>query len=276
MKKLILITSILLFIFSSINAQDIISAKDLSVKMKNKNCVVISAVKSNHYSSKDHIKGSINVPYKSLHKAGAVAGVLKSPAELAAIFGKKGVSNTSSIVVYDNGKGKYAGRLYWVLKYLGCADVKILNGGMISWKVSRKPITKVPSNKPKKTFTPKVNSSIFAKINDVKSGKYLIVDVRSSDEFKGIKEGSKGHIPKAINFNYSKVLTNGSLKSKSSLLSSFKAAGITPDKKIILYCETSVRAGIVFHALKSVCKYPNVKVYDGALNEWVVSNKVAK
>jgi len=275
MKKLILITSILLFVFSNINAQDLISVKDLAIKMKDKNCVVISAEKAKNYNNKDHIKGSINIPYKSLHKTGAVEGMLKSPSELAAIFGKKGVSNTNYIVVYDNGKAKYAGRLYWVLKYLGCKDVKILQGQLSSWKAARKPITKIPTNKAKKTFTAKVNSSVYAKLSDVKSGNYLIIDVRSADEFNGIKEGSLGHIPKAINFSYTKVLNGSKLKSKAELISAFKAAGISPSKKIILYCKTSVRAGIVFHALKT-CGFPWVKVYDGALNEWIVSNKAVK
>jgi len=276
MKKLILITSIIAFVFSSINAQDLISVKELGTKMKDKNCVVISAEKASKYTSKDHIKGSINVPYNLLEKTGAVEGLLKSPATLAALLGKKGVSNTNSIVVYDNGKAKYAGRLYWVLKYLGCKDVKILQGQLSSWKAARKPITKIPTNKSKKTFTASVNSSISANINQVKSGNFLVVDVRTADEFNGVKEGSLGHIPNAKYFNYAKVLNGSKIKSKGELLAAFKAAGITSDKKIILYCKTSVRAGIVFHALKTVCGYPSVKVYDGALNEWVTKYKAIK
>ncbi len=37
---------------------------------------------------------------------------------------------------------------------------------------------------------------------------------------------------------------------------------------MILYCETSARAGIVYLTLKYILEYPNVKVYDGALYEW--------
>jgi len=48
----------------------------------------------------------------------------------------------------------------------------------------------------------------------------------------------------------------------------FNAAGITKNKEVILYCATSVRAGVVFLALSSILEYPNVKVYDGAYNEW--------
>ncbi|MCD4793137.1 MAG: sulfurtransferase [Bacteroidales bacterium] len=277
MKKFISITAVLIFILSSvnINAQALISAKDLSVKMKDKNCIVISAEKADKFN-KVHIKGAVNIPYSDLNSSSF--GKLKSSSAIATIFGNKGVSNTNMIVVYDEGKGKYAGRMYWVLKYLGCKDVKILNGGYKSWYAARKPYSKTTVNLPKATFTAKLNYAYSAKLSDVKSGKYLIVDVRPLNEFDGSSEKSQGgHIPGAINFPYTKVLSgSGKLKSKTELLSLFKAAGITSDKKIILYCKTSTRAGIVFLALKSILSYPTVKVYDGALNEWVKANKVEK
>jgi thiosulfate/3-mercaptopyruvate sulfurtransferase len=269
MKRLISIAVVFIFAATSINAQCLISAKDLAVKMKDKNVVVVSAEKAANYN-KVHIKGAINVPYNTLNSSSA--GKLKSSTAIAGILGKKGISNTNTIVVYDEGKGKYAGRLYWVLKYLGAKDVKVLNGGMVAWKSARKPITKVPSTRKATTFKAAVNSAYIAKMSDVKSGNYVIVDVRSPEEFNGSKEGSLGHIPGAINFPFTKVLSSGKLKSKADLAAAFKAKGITSSKKVIVYCKTSVRAGIVFLALKSILNYPTVKVYDGALNEWSANN----
>ena len=46
------------------------------------------------------------------------------------------------------------------------------------------------------------------------------------------------------------------------------SACVTSDKEVILYCASSVRAGIVFMALKDILGYPNVTVYDGAYYEW--------
>jgi len=259
------------------NSQDIISVKELSKQLKAGNCVVISAQKKKQFA-KVHIKGAININHKDLYKAGAVEGRLKSVSELATIFGKKGISNNNKIVIYDHGKGKYSGRIYWVLKYLGCKDVKILNGHITAWKSARKAITKNPTKVKKATFKAVVNKSVLANMANVKSGKYLVVDVRSAGEYNGTegKDVRKGHIPKAVNFDFSKMLSQGKLKPTTQLQKMFNDAGITKDKKIILYCTTSVRAGVVFMVLKTVLKYPNVKVYDGALNEWssVSSNKV--
>ena len=90
---------------------------------------------------------------------------------------------------------------------------------------------------------------------------------------------SLGHIPSAKSFEYKKVLnTSGqNLKSKADLQAIFTKAGITSDKEIILYCETSVRAGVVFLALKGL-GYSKVKVYDGAFWKWTSmgSNQVEK
>ena len=61
----------------------------------------------------------------------------------------------------------------------------------------------------------------------------------------------------------------GTIKSKEELEKVTKEAGITSDKEIILYCESSVRAGIVYMALKSILEFPKVRVYDGAFNEWI-------
>ena len=90
----------------------------------------------------------------------------------------------------------------------------------------------------------------------------MLVDVRPPDET------ATGIIDGAIEFEFSKVLNAEMLKSKDELVSVFNAAGMTKDKEIILYCATSVRAGIVFLALKSILEYPNVKIYEAAYNEW--------
>jgi len=277
MKKIIIISAVFLFILTSlnINAQDIISAKDLAVKMKDAKTVVICADKADKYA-KVHIKGAINIPYNSLNSS--EFGKLKSSSDIAAILGNAGVSNTDLIVVYDEGKGKYAGRLYWVLKYMGASNVKMLDGGYKAWYAARKPYSKTPTTLSAKTFTKSLKFAYYAKLEDVKSGNYVVVDVRSKEEFNGTSEKSQGgHIPGAVNVPFDEVLNaDGTFKSKSELASIFNAAGVTSGKKVILYCKTSVRAGVVFLALKSILAYPNVKVYDGALNEWVKTNKVEK
>ncbi len=281
MKKILLsINIIVLFLFAGkVMAQDVISVTDLGEKMKDKNTVVISCVKADEYA-KSHIKGSINVYHKDLYKTSGPEGILKSSTEVAKALGDKGVSNTNFIVLYDGGDGKYSGRMYWILKHMGCKDVKILDGQMKAWKSARKPVTGDATTLKKTTFTASVNNSILASMKDVQAKKAVLIDARGAAEFNGTDDSKlarKGHIPGAVNIEFSQVLTDGKLKSKSEIEAIFKKVGATKDKEIILYCETSVRAGILFFAL-SEAGYTKVKVYDGAFNEWIAtaSNDVEK
>ena len=281
--KLLSALIILLYFGVDAQAQDVISAKELAKISKTEDVVIVSTRKAADYK-KVHIKNAIHLNHKDLYKDGAVKSMLKSPDEIAKILGDKGIAADSKVVLYDGGSGKYSGRVYWILKYMGATDVKILDGHMKAWKAARKPITKNPAKTKATTFTPKVNKSILATMADVKKAaadkKAVILDVRSEAEYKGTKEGlkiKKGHIAGAKNLEFKQVLTDRALlKSKEELKTLFESVGITADTPVILYCESSVRAGVVYMALTSSLGYKNVKVYDGAFLEWesVASNKI--
>lgn len=268
------LTAAFLIFSSGISAQALINPKDLKKVMNKKEVVIISARKAEDYN-KVHITNAVNVYPETLYKSGEVKGILKNNDELAAILGKKGISPEKTLVVYDGGKSVASGRLFWILKYLGCQDVKLLNGELPAWRKNRLPLTKNPTSIKTATFTVNPDNKIVADESYVKShlnnDGAILVDVRSKDEYDGVKgeTSRKGHIPNAVNLEYKNVLKdNGKMKSKEALSALFNEAGITSDKDIILYCATSARAGIVFLALKDILTYPNVRVYDGAFYEW--------
>lgn len=279
MQKLIFL-ALALFIVSSVMAQDVISVNDLAKISKNNDVVMVWAGAEDGY--KVHITGSVNVPHSSLCTDVPIRNVIKSTADMAKELGANGISPDKTIVVYDEGSTKYAGRMYWMLKYLGAPNVKMLNGNMTAWKAGRKPITGSPTKLGAATFTPKVNESVMAKMDEVKkavnNSAYVIVDARTPEEYAGTAETDlrPGHIPSAVNVNYETLIDDkGLLKSNEALKAMFESKGITSNKTAIVYCETSVRAGVIFLALKGL-GYPNVKVYDGAYLEWqaTASNKV--
>ncbi len=272
MKKLILLIglflSVILFVNTEIFAQgNLISAKETAKIMGDDNVVLVSTRKTSDYA-KVHIKDAVNVDLKTLYKSGDIKGIMKSPEEISKELGAKGIDKDKTIIIYDNGKNINSGRLYWILKYLGFKDVKILDGHMKAWRAAKKPVTKYPTKIKEVTFTPSPDEKILVTYEYVKSNlnnpKVVIVDVQSKKEF------DEGHIDGAINFEYKNIINEepGTLKSPEEITELLKGAGITPDKEIILYCATSARTGIVFMAMTSMLDYPNVKVYDGAWNEW--------
>ncbi|RLD44535.1 MAG: hypothetical protein DRI86_07280 [Bacteroidetes bacterium] len=277
MKNFIKFTSIfvafILIATSAIAQGDFISAKDFAKASKSTNSIIISAQSAKNYKL-SHIKNAVFIDHHDLYKAGVVEGLIKSPSDLAKYFGSKGVSEKKEILIYDDGTNKYAARIYWILKYIGAPNVKILHKDMGAWRSARIMITKAKTKIAPATFSPTVNKSIAADYSYVKANltnaNVVLLDVRHITEYNGTiaKPVSKGHIPGAKNIEWKKLETkSGALLSSSELQSTFSSVGATKGKTIVLYCGTSVRSGIVFVALKSL-GYANVKVYDGAYNEW--------
>jgi thiosulfate/3-mercaptopyruvate sulfurtransferase len=276
-----LLLAFLLFV-PSLFAQGLFDAKEFSKVAKDKNVKIISVQSSKNYKV-SHIRNSIHIDIKALTKEDGPAGVLKPIEEVAQYLGDHGISNENKIVIYDDGNNKSAGRLYWILKYLGLADVKILQKDMKAWRSARIPLTPAPTRVAKASFIAHSTANIFVDTPWVKShlnkADVLFVDNRSPKEYTGADGKSPGHIPGAINLEWKSFgLESGVLKSNEDLNRMLKSAGITSDKTIVFYCGTAVRAGLPFFVLSSLLDYPNVKVYDGAMNVWSsdASNPVEK
>lgn len=269
------------FLAASVAQADIISAQELKTLMDNgEDLVIIDANKPENYQA-GHLKGAVNINHTSLYQEGDIPGLIKSPAELANIFGKKGVSATSSVVIYDDGSQKYSSRTYWILKYLGAERVSVLHNDKDAWSKVGLPMTTTPTKADPVTFTPNSNPDLIASTEYVRDHKddpnVVLVDVRTPAEFEGTAKNSEGHIAGAISLNYTDLLTEtGTFKEAAALTAIATANGITPEKEVIFYCRTSVRGAVSFTAFESVLGYENVKVYDGAYLEWNASNPVVQ
>ncbi|MEA2041341.1 MAG: rhodanese-like domain-containing protein [Bacteroidota bacterium] len=244
--------ALLIFVSSALDAQKLISAKELAKIINKDNVVVVSTRKSSDYA-RSHIKGAINIENKILY-SNTTTGKLKSAGQMASILGKKGINKSKIVVIHCNGAFVGAGRLYFILKYLGVSDVRILNGHLVSWRAARKPLTKTPTTKKAVTFTPSVKSYMLT--GSFSGG--AIYDCREKADF------DKKHVKSAKHFNNETLYNHKSkiLKSKSALNSIFTAAGMSKTKPIILYCKTGARASAVYFALK-YCGYTKVKIYNG-------------
>ena len=271
-----------LFVATAVAQGNIITTDQFKeLKKANKELVIIDASKAKLYTA-THVVGAINIPYKILNqKEGAVDGLLKTPEELAKILGDKGVSDQDEIVVYDEGSQKYSTRVYWVLKYLGATNVKVLHKEMSAWGKARIKLTSAVPNVKTKVFTANINSDISADITFVKEGlaneNVVLIDARSEEEFIGSddvkKKYSDGHLPGAIHLEFKEVLN----ENKSFMnAEAFADRGFTADKTYIMYCKTGVKASVPYVYFTEVLGFENVKVYDGAYAEWETKYDFAK
>ncbi len=248
------------------------AANFMKLYKTDKNLCIIDAGKTKDYTA-FHIKKSISIPYNTFNKAGDIPALIKTPAAMAKIFGNKGISNNCTIVLYDGGSQKYSSRIYWILKYLGAKNVYILHKNMAAWRKVKIPITSAPFHKKPTQFKlnlqPQLHATKQAVEQAIKNHSAIIIDARKAEEHAGTTKYSIGHIPNAININYTDFLTpTGAFKSKESILQILKNHGINGSKPIILYCQTSIRAAVEFVALTAILKWNHVSVYDGAYVEW--------
>jgi thiosulfate/3-mercaptopyruvate sulfurtransferase len=259
---------------------DIVTPKEFSALVKSDpDIVILDASKAKTYSG-SHIKNAVSIDHNDLYKENGVVGVIKSPEALVDYFGKLGVGDKSKVIVYDEGSQKYSSRVYWILKYLGKEDVSVLHKDLNQWRAARILLTSTPTNLDAAVLTAKVDPSVFATMDEVASKKgnsnFVLVDVRTADEYKGV-EKSDGHIPGAINLNYEDLLTDtGAFKSSEELQKIADVHGLSNDMEIVFYCKTSIRAAVAFIAFKNILGCKNVKVYDGAYNEWIANHSVVQ
>ncbi|GBE55794.1 thiosulfate sulfurtransferase [archaeon BMS3Bbin15] len=227
-----------------------------------------------------HIPGAVHVKWGSEVFGAGTDHMVLDYSQMEQVLKKLGVTPDTRIVIYADGLDQ-ATRFYWTLKYWNIADVSIMNGEKSVWKTEGRPTsTVVPAVKqldyPLK-YPP--NTKIDALLHPdvmygLATGKVLFVDTRPASYFNGQKIAVNkweraGHIPGAVDITAPEGVTkDGKLLSDAELKTIFESKGVTPDKDIITYCNTGVRASLGWFILQELLGYPNVKNYDGSMREY--------
>lgn len=249
--------------------------------------------------SLDHIPGAIPIDTNELEAP--ETWNRRSPEELKATFEKHGIKAETTVVIYgrfsfpdndDPFPGSSAGHLgaircALIMMYAGVRDVRVLNGGMQSWKDAGYEVTTCPGLPvPVEDFGVSIPDKPEL-IVDVPEAKEIIasesaelVSVRSWPEWIGEVSGynyiqKKGRIPGAVfgncgtdayhMENYRNV--DHTIKEAAEVADIWKDVGITPDKHCAFYCGTGWRGSEAFFNAW-LMGWPRVSVFDGGWFEW--------
>jgi thiosulfate/3-mercaptopyruvate sulfurtransferase len=168
-------------------------------------------------------------------------------------IGALGVSADTPVVVYDNNLAKDAARMWWILRYWGVRDVRLLNGGWRAWTAAGGPVAKgenTPRAVAAKLSPERGRLATKEQVKtwlDGKSGQ--ILDARSTEEFCGEAKKAKrnGAIPGAKHLEWSDTLDKktGRFKSTAELTKLFQGAGIDPARPATTYCQSGGRAAVL-------------------------------
>ncbi len=196
---------------------------------------------------------------------------LPSVEAMEALFGRLGIERgKTAVVAYDDEGGCYAARLWWMLRYCGHENVRVLDGGFAAWKemggeVSTKPASPVPV-----PFTAEVLPEMLASMEEVRdrNPSEILFDCRAPERFTGAEETidvKAGHIPSAINVPWKEMVEeNGRFVGIARMADALTAA----DKRSILYCGSGVTACVnVLAAARAGLDIP--RLYAGSWSDWI-------
>lgn len=195
---------------------------------------------------------------------------------IAALFRVAGVSDTSTVVVYDASTGVWAARVFWALDYIGHGDVRVLNGGWTRWTCEGLPAESGRLTPVSGKLTPRAREDALATkqwvLGRLGDPSVVLLDVRSAAEYDGAEAMAArgGHIPGAVNLEWTRLLAEGepgTLLPVGDIVAALAAAGATPDREVVTYCQVGGRAAHTYFVLR-LAGYPRVRLYEGSWAEW--------
>ncbi len=187
-----------------------------------------------------------------------------------------GLTDTCRVVAYDDAGGMYAARLWWMLRWIGCESVSVLDGGIQAWRQAgfdlcrEEPTAPAVGKLSHKATLPLADADEL--LAALASGCLLVVDARASDRFRGENETMDlvgGHIPGAVNRPFRDNLTaDGRFKPARQLHEEWLAllGGCAP-ASVVSQCGSGVTACHNLLALE-VAGVHGVRLYPGSWSEW--------
>lgn len=246
------------------NSDSIVTAKELK-EMNDDNVVVIGVMVKGKY-----IPGSVNFEEKDFNaEINGVPDMRPEAEKWAETLSNYGIEEDDTIVIYDAKNMLLSSRVWWVFKYYGHENVKILDGGIEAWKSAEYNTESSPAERKATKYEIKgENKKILATLDDVKTSydneKIVTLDTRTEKEYKN------GHVPATIWIEWTKALNeDGTFKNGEELKKLYEEKGITSDKELIMpYCQGAWRAANSMFVLQELLGYENVKLYDGSWAEY--------
>ncbi|MBW3660395.1 MAG: sulfurtransferase [Gemmatimonadetes bacterium] len=265
-----------------VNPDALVSTGWLSDRLEDPDVRPIEVDEDTEAYGRSHIPGAVGWDWsKDLHH-----GVRRDYVDrdgLAELLRRAGVDESTTVVLYGGNNNWFAAYAYWLMKYRGFDNVRLLDGGRKKWEIENRPLT---------TERPALESgSIAASGSDrpelralrdevlEKLNRATFVDVRSPEEFSGEVMAPPhlpqeqpyvgGHVPGARNIPWARAANeDGSFKSADDLRSLYEGSDVSRDDEIIAYCRIGERAAHTWFALHELLGYENVKNYDGSWTEY--------
>jgi thiosulfate/3-mercaptopyruvate sulfurtransferase len=200
---------------------------------------------------------------------------LPSPAQCAERLARLGVAQGKQIVVYDQGSGMFAARLWWMLRWLGLDACAVLDGGWAQWQAAGQPVSATEEMSRPASFVPQpqdITVNADTVLANLASPTITLIDARAASRFRGENETLDpvgGHIPGALNRPFAENLNaDGTFKPASQLRAEFVSLlKDVPASQVVHSCGSGVTACHNVLAME-IADLHGSRLYPGSWSEW--------
>ncbi|MEU3911295.1 sulfurtransferase [Streptomyces sp. NPDC029721] len=197
---------------------------------------------------------------------------LPDPEEFGAVMRRAGVRADGPVVVYDGGQGWAAARAWWLLRWTGHPNVRVLDGGLAAWTAAGGPVTADAPTPAEGDFKPNPGALGLLEADDAaalaRTG--LLLDARAGERYRGEVEPIDpvgGHIPGAVSAPTTEnVGPDGLFLPAEALKARFTELGAATDTQVGVYCGSGVSGAHEVLALE-VAGIP-AALYAGSWSHW--------
>tara|TARA_X000000950_G_scaffold4338_1_gene4483 strand:+ start:310 stop:1176 length:867 start_codon:yes stop_codon:yes gene_type:complete len=198
---------------------------------------------------------------------------------LAEAIGRDGISNDNLVVLYSSSHLMWATRAWWLLRYAGHTNVKVLNGNLAAWLDAGLPVEAGAKVYAAATFSPSERADVFVSTAEMVAGMeegVCTVNALSPALYEGTGEfyyGRRGHIPGSRSLYFSDLLENEFFLPAEQLHQTLEARGMLSASRTLIYCGGGIAATLEGFACALVGQ-ENVGVYDGSMSEWAANEEL--
>lgn len=206
---------------------------------------------------------------------------LPDVALITATIGRLGISNQSTVVVYDSGDGALAARAWWILRWLGHANVRVLDGGLAAWTEAEYPQSSDVVIASPAEFVSDIQNELVITTTEIcdagaNAASLNIFDARDAARFAGEKEPIDtvaGHIPGARSLPYPASMNDGGRWKNVEALRELWQHHLGDDRgaEWVAMCGSGVTAcHLAVSAVEAGYREP--RLYVGSWSEWITDS----
>lgn len=228
-----------------------------------------------------HLPGALyadlNRDLSDLGRTGHGRHPLPDSDAFAARLGAWGIGPQTDVVIYDAGDGSMAAaRLWWLLRLIGHAQVRVLDGGFAAWQAAGLPVTAaLPQVTALPPYPGQFDRSQIASVEEVqarlKHAPGWLIDARAGERFRGEVEPLDpvaGHVPGAVNRPFALNVHEGRLRPAEDLRAALQPLiGTHAPDEVVLMCGSGVTACHLLLAMEAA-GLEGARIYADSWSGW--------